>query len=60
MAALILPGETAHDGRPTSEPSYYGVILAWRSSDDVVELVVWLRGAYRTLGLGRSNREDAQ
>ena len=28
------------------------VILAWGSSDGVVELVVWLRGVYRTLGLG--------
>ena len=54
MAVLILPGETPHDGRPTSEPSYYGVILAWGSSDGVVDLVVWLRGAYRTLGLGEA------
>jgi hypothetical protein len=52
MAVLIQPGETALDGRPTSEPSYYGVILAWGASDGVVDLVVWLRGAYRTLGLG--------
>jgi len=54
MAVLILPGETPHDGRPTSEPSYYGVILAWGPYEGVVELVVWLRGAYRTLGLGRA------
>jgi hypothetical protein len=52
MAALILPGEAAHEGRPTSEPSCYGVILAWVLSNGLVELVVWLRGAYRTLGLG--------
>ena len=45
-------GETTPDGRPSSEPSYYGAILAWESSAGVVELVVWLRGAYRTLGLG--------
>ena len=52
MAVLIKPGENAHNGRQTTEPSYYGVILAWQSSDVVVDLVVWLRGAYRTLGLG--------
>ena len=30
------------------------MILAWESSDGVVELVVWLRGAYGTLGLGEA------
>jgi hypothetical protein len=30
------------------------VILAWASCDDVVELVVWLRGAYGTLGVGEA------
>ncbi len=54
MAVLILPGETTHDGRPTSEPNYYGVILAWGSSDGLVDLFVWLRGAYRALGLGKA------
>ena len=54
MAVLILPGETTHDGRPTSEPSCYGVILAWGSSDGLVDLFVWLRGAYRALGLGKA------
>jgi hypothetical protein len=47
-----LAGEILHKGRPTAEPSYYGVILAWGCSDGVVELVVWLRGAYGTLGIG--------
>ena len=50
MAVLILPGETPNDGPPTSEPSYYGLILAWGSSDDVVELVIWLRSAIEGLG----------
>ena len=57
MAVLIRPGKTPNDGRPTSEPSYYGVILAWGSSPGVVELVVWLRGAYRGLGLGGAIRK---
>jgi hypothetical protein len=52
MAVLIQPGDTAQDERPTSEPSYYGVILASGASDGVVDLVVWVRGAYRALGLG--------
>ena len=52
MAVLIRAGETPKDGPTTYEPSYYGVILAWGSSDGVVELVVWLRSAYRGLGLG--------
>jgi hypothetical protein len=52
MAVLIQPRESVPDRQPTSEPSYYGVILAWGSSDGLVELVVWLRGAYRTIGLG--------
>jgi hypothetical protein len=47
-----LAGDTPHVGRPTSTPSYYGAILAWEASDGVVELVVWLRGAYGTLGIG--------
>ena len=34
-----------------------GVILAWKTKDcedpsDVIELFVWIRGAYRTLGIG--------
>ncbi len=37
--------------RLTSEPRNYGVILAWESSYGVIELVVWLRGAYRMLGI---------
>ncbi len=52
MAALIVPGESPRDVGRTSEPSYYGVVFAWGSSDGAVDLVVWLRGAYRTLGLG--------
>ena len=70
MAVLIVRGETAHEGRPASddspagenprevrptrEPNHYGVILAWRSSDGVIELVVWLRGAYGTLAIGEA------
>jgi hypothetical protein len=54
MAVLIRAGKPAQVGRPTAEPSYYGVILAWASSDGVVELVVWLRGAYGTLGIGEA------
>jgi hypothetical protein len=35
-----------------------GVILAWKTKDrkldgEVIELFVWIRGAYRTLGIGR-------
>ena len=47
----------SHDGRPTSEPCHYGVILAWGSSDDVVELVVWLRSLPNAWAR-RSNREN--
>jgi hypothetical protein len=41
-----------------------GVILAWKTRDDdvkrdVIELFVWLRGPYRTLGIGRSCVEGA-
>jgi hypothetical protein len=70
MAVLILRDETVHgrrpaskhspagearsERRPTSAPSYYGVILAWGSSEGVVELVLWLRGAYATLAIGEA------
>jgi hypothetical protein len=50
---LIVPGGRGHKlDSATAEPSHYGVILAWTASDGVIDLVVWLRGAYRTLGLG--------
>ena len=54
IAVLIRPRKLADDGRQTTEPNYYGVIFAWRSSDRLFDLVVWLRGPYRTLGLGRA------
>jgi hypothetical protein len=52
MAVLIKSGGASLGERSTTEPSYYGVVLAWESADGVVDVVVWLRGAYRTLGLG--------
>jgi hypothetical protein len=57
VAVLIRPRATAHEGRQTTEPSFYGIILAWQSSERVFDLVVWLRGPYRTLGLGRAIAE---
>jgi len=52
MAVLIQPGRSAPDRRPSSGPRSYGVILALAASERVVELVVWVRGAYRMIGLG--------
>ena len=54
---LIVPDRTTAPTRPTTEPPHYGVILVWASSDDLTELVIWLRGAYRTLGFGRSIKD---
>jgi hypothetical protein len=51
-AGLIQRGVTAPGRPPTTEPRDYGVILAWASSDGPIELIIWLRGAYRTLGVG--------
>jgi hypothetical protein len=42
-----------HEG-PTTEPSDYGVILAWEVDNGLIDLVVWVRGAYRTLGYGET------
>jgi Patatin-like phospholipase len=40
-----------------------GIILAWKTQDDinghVLEFFVWLRGPYRTLGIGRAHVENA-
>jgi hypothetical protein len=54
---LVVPGVGHRHSGPSAEPAYYGVILAWEAPDDVIDLVVWLRGAYRTLGLGRAIAE---
>ncbi len=51
-AGLIQRGAIAHDRPATAEPRDYGVILAWASFDGTIDLVIWVRGAYRTLGLG--------
>ena len=53
-AGLVVPGTVAVPQQSTSEPPQYGLIVAWKSSDGVIDLVIWLRGAYRTLGLGDS------
>lgn len=55
-AGLIVPSESAnHGGRPSAEPRVYGVVLGWATDNDrLIDLVVWLRGAYRTLGAGRA------
>ncbi len=52
-AGLIVPGSHADNlNNAKAEPSHYGVIIVWQASDGVIDLVVWIRGAYRTLGLG--------
>ncbi len=60
-AGLIVPGGQDQDlDRGTAEPSHYGVILAWEATDGVIELVVWVRGAYRTLGFGESIAKELE
>ena len=57
-----LPGGAV--GQPPWNGRGCGVILAWKAPDDVpnrhvIELFVWLRGPYRTLGIGRTCVEGA-
>ena len=58
LAGLIVSRpSTRPDGPTTAEPRLYGAVLAWKSSDRVIDLTIWVRGAYRTLGIGRGTIE---
>jgi hypothetical protein len=57
----VLPGESETESFWNGRTC--GVVLAWKVHEegrgDVVELFAWLRGPYRTLGIGRDYVEEA-
>jgi hypothetical protein len=58
LAGLIVSRPSPRrDGVPIAEPLLHGAVLAWKSPDGAIELMIWLRGAHRTLGIGRKSLE---
>ena len=57
--AAWLIGSFPSDATPPEQPRYYGVILGWKVEPNVIGLMIWLRGAYRTLRIGRDAIECA-